>query len=103
MKPSEVGQYVLAILVVTGMALSAISYFASAKDLKQVEQRLEQKILSDSILQISQRIWSLEDRHKNEGDDERFWSSYEDAKEYRDLKRQLEELKIRQLNQIESD
>lgn len=91
---------IISVCVLAGLVFGGIQYFAAAKDLKQVEQRLEQKILSDSILQISQRIWSLEDRHKKDGADERFWPSHEDAVEYRDLKRQIEELKLKQAGML---
>jgi hypothetical protein len=96
-------EMIIAVCVLTGMVFGGIQYFATAKDLRQVEQRLDQKIVSDSILQISQRIWSLEDRHRDEGKDERFWSSHDDAAEYRALKRQLEDLKLKQINMLKKE
>jgi len=90
----------LAILTLVVMVAGGLNYFATAEEVKQVETRLEQKITSDAIMQLSQRIWSLEDRHKKEGSDERFWSSQDDMMEYRELKEQREELKLKLLDII---
>lgn len=37
---------------------------ALASDLQKTNQRLEQKIVSDRLNQIQERLWRLEDRHQ---------------------------------------
>ena len=38
--------------------------YALAEDLKQVNKRLDIKIMSDQLNQVQQRIWIIEDRYK---------------------------------------
>ena len=76
-------EIILAFIVLFGATFSAITYFASAEELEQIEQRLDQKILSDTILQISERMWQLEDR--NLGRDTSIWVDEQDKEEYRRL------------------
>ena len=46
-----------------GLAFSLDSYVAKAKDLRQVEVRLDQKIVQDRIDFLQGQIWKLEDRY----------------------------------------
>lgn len=84
-------QTVVTIGVLIGMVVGGINYFASARDLQLVEVRLDQKIVSDQIMQVQNRIWQLEDRYK--GTSCVNWPSSDDRMEYRRLKEQLEKLK----------
>ena len=59
--------------------------WAKANDLKYIELRLDQKILSDRLYEIQKRIWELEDRY----------GAYDDMpdvvkEEYRKLKQEYE-------------
>ncbi len=80
--------------IIVGMVVAAISYFASAKDLHFVQIQLDQKIVTDSILQTKQKMWQLEDRNKRSTNSE-VWSDDRDKKDYRELQQDLEMLKKR--------
>jgi hypothetical protein len=60
--------------------------YALAEALKQTQQRLDQKIVSDQLNQVQQRIWLLEDRHGKHPTDKTV------AEEYRTLNEQKREL-----------
>jgi predicted nucleic acid-binding Zn-ribbon protein len=85
---------IIAFAAVVGLVLGAINYFAKAEDLQLVELRLDQKIMSDQVMQIQQRIWQLEDRYKGRPCSE--WSDQADRDEYRKLQMRVDELKKRQ-------
>ncbi len=86
---------IIALGVLVSMVVGGLAYFAKADDLRLVEMRLEQKVVSDAIMQVSQRIWQLEDRHRAEGACVN-WTDQRDKQEYRQLQLQLEQLKARQ-------
>ncbi len=90
-------EVIVGLLVIIGAVFGGVSYFATASELQVVESRLEQKILSDTILQLSQRMWQLEDRHG--GPDTHRWANQRDREEYRRLQLQIEKLK-KQFNYI---
>lgn len=93
----ELFETVIALGVVVGLVLGSIGYFAKAKDLEMVQLRLDQKIMSDSIMQTQQRVWQLEDR--NGGPDLGKWDNESDKQEYRKLKEELE-LRKKQFDNI---
>ena len=90
---------IIALGVLVGMVVGGLAYFATAEDLHLVEMRLDQKLVADAIMQVSQRIWQLEDRHRAEGPCAN-WEDERDKQEYRQLKLQLEQLKARQAQLI---
>jgi hypothetical protein len=61
--------------------------YALAEDLKQTNKRLDQKIMSDQLNQVQQRIWIIEDRAKVKPPDATA------QEELRTLKDKKEELK----------
>jgi hypothetical protein len=88
-------QTIVSICVLIGIALGAIAYFASAKDVELIAMRLDQKITNDQIIAVSQRMWQLEDRYPGQPNCST-WSgpnAAKDAKEYRRLKLEIERLK----------
>ena len=77
-----------------GGTLGATSYFAKASDLNLVASRLEQKITSDNMMQIQERIWKLEDRYRDK-ETMRVCENKmptETFEQYRRMKKQLEAL-----------
>lgn len=89
----DIIQVAIGIIAILGTILGSMNYFAKAADLKLVEFRLEQKIVSDQIVQMQQRLWQLEDR--NYGADCSQWRQSE-KEEYRILKEKVEFLKNQQ-------
>lgn len=85
---------IIAGAAVVGLVSGGLSYFAKADDLRMVELRLDQKIVSDQVSQIQVRIWQLEDR--NQGRPCTEWKSPDEKQEYRALQIKLEELKKQQ-------
>ena len=83
---SKTVQTILAICIIVGMAIGAVSYFATASEVKLVEMRLDQKILADQINQIRQMMWQLEDRY---GSDLSTWYDQDAKDRYRQLSAQL--------------
>lgn len=82
---------IIALTILAGSMWGAAAYFAKASELEIIEARLDQKIVSDAIQQISHRMWQLEDR--NGGRDHSQWSDQKDRDEYRKLQLQLESLR----------
>jgi hypothetical protein len=60
--------------------------YALAEELKQTNKRLDQKIMSDQLNNVQQRIWLLEDRNKGKKMDTTV------SEEYRALQEQKREL-----------
>lgn len=58
--------FVLTLLTITGTLFTIDDRWAKAADVKLVELRLDQKIYSDRLHNIQQRMWSLEDRYGEE-------------------------------------
>lgn len=85
---------IIALAAVVGIVLGGMAYFAKADDLQLVELRLDQKIVSDQVRQVQQRVWTLEERNKDRPYSE--WSNTDEKKEYKALKDDLEMLKVRQ-------
>lgn len=88
-------------LIVAGVAVASIvigglQYFAKASDLKMVQLRLDQKIVSDKMFDLKKRTWALEDRNSQYGSDCSRWPDERDRKDYRELKDQLEMLKLKE-------
>lgn len=89
----DIIQLAIGIVAILSILLGAMNYFAKADDLKLVELRLDQKIVSDQIQQTQQRMWMLEDR--NQGKACATWPERDKA-EYRDLQLRVDDLKNRQ-------
>lgn len=89
---------IIAICILVGICLSAIAYFASAKDVEQIAMRLDQKITNDQIIAIQQRMWQIEDRYPGQRDCStwRGPSADRDREEYRRLLMELNKLKKKQ-------
>jgi hypothetical protein len=88
----------LGLIIAFGAVIAVISggmaYFAKADDLRMVEMRLDQKIVSDQVSQVQARVWQLEDR--NQGKPCSDWRSQDEKDEYRKLQEQLRMLQERQ-------
>lgn len=87
-------QIIIAIGVFIGMIMSSISYFAKASDLQLVSLRLEQKIVSDQVMDINRQMWQLEDRNIGKAFD--VWPQ-RDKNEYRLLRERLERAKKKEI------
>lgn len=94
-------QTIVSLTILVAATVGSVNYFASrgyvdflamsAKaDTQAIAVRLEQKILSDTIMQISQRIWQLEDR--NGGSVYSRWIDQSDKDTYRKLQLRLKQL-----------
>ena len=59
---------VMAVIVFAGFVWSAQTYlhenYASASDVKRIEDRLDSKILEDRLFNVQERIWRIEDRYE---------------------------------------
>jgi hypothetical protein len=83
----QIGVFLIAII---GAVVGFNTYFAKAADLKLVDMRLEQKIVSDASMQTEARKWQLLDRNnvrdcsdiKNEKDKEECRSLEQKIKEF---------------------
>jgi hypothetical protein len=53
----------VALMTVIGGLMAADARYAKEQRLCKVEQRLEQKILTDRLFQLRQRMWNLEDHY----------------------------------------
>jgi hypothetical protein len=87
-------QALVAVLVIGGFLWGGMNYFARAADLQLVELRLDQKIMSDQIINTKRQMWQLEERNKsckeiNEWDDR-------DRKQYKELDMDLQMLMKKQ-------
>lgn len=92
----DILQIIIAFGVICGIVVGGLAFFAKADDLKMVEMRLDQKIVSDQIQQIQTRIWTLEDR--NQGKPCSDWKNQDEKTEYRKLSDQLKQLDEKQKN-----
>jgi hypothetical protein len=81
----------VAMTVLMGSTVTAVEYFAKDADLVLVAQRLEQKIQSDQMWQVQQRLWQLEDRNQARECDQ--YRNEADKGECRMLKLRVEILK----------
>ena len=88
MKLQEIWQPVIAIGVAVGMVMGAISYFATAEDLKLTQQRLDQKIVYDRVVDLKRMIYQMEDKYKGAPCEK--WPE-KDRNVYRELKMELDE------------
>lgn len=85
---------ILTILVIIGMVVGGISYFAKDDDLKLVDLRLEQKIVSDGIFNLTMQMTQLEAKYGNRPCST--WNDYQDQQQYQRLKLQLDSLQKKQ-------
>ena len=92
MKQKEIIELIVAVLVIIGMVVGALNYLAKASELQLVEMRLDQKIVSDQIMQLQQRIWQLQDRNYGPCTN---WTNQKDKDEYRKIQEEIEMLKKR--------
>ena len=65
MTKKEIVEYATATVVLVAAIISANAYLAKASDLKLVEMRLDQKIVSDAIIQVEARKYQILDRNAN--------------------------------------
>ena len=78
------------------MIIAGITYFATAKDLKLVDMRLEQKIVNDGVYDITRQMQQLERKYKSK--DCTTWTGEDavyDSGEYERMKLQLEGMKTK--------
>lgn len=94
MKLKDYLQTIIALAAVIALVLGALSYFATAQDLQLVEMRLDQKIVTDQMLDLKRQKWQLEDRNREKGPNCINWEPKE-RDEYRRLQDQLEQLQER--------
>lgn len=63
----EVLAAILSLCTLVAIVWGAQSYlyttYATAEDVKRIEQRLDIKILEDRLSNVQERIWKLEDRY----------------------------------------
>ena len=94
---------IVSILIIIGMVVGGISYFAKAKDLQLVDMRLEQKIVNDAVYDLTREITYLEGKYGSS--DCSTWrgpESERDRNAYRKLKEQLEAVKVRRNSLIDT-
>lgn len=96
MKIKECFEPIIAIGIVVGLIIGAITYFATAEDLKVTQLRLEQKIQFDRMSDTKRIMQEI--KMENKGKSIEKWSTA-DQKIYKELELQLEktqeELKIK--------
>jgi len=96
MKIKDCLEPIIAIGVAVGLILGAITYFATAEDMKFVQNRLEQKIQFDRMSDTKRIMQEIKMENKGKPIDK--WSAA-DQKIYKELELQLEktqeELKIK--------
>ena len=90
----QVGVFLIAII---GAVMGVNTYFAKAADLKLVDMRLEQKVISDASIQTEARKWQLLDRNNNARDCSDI-KNEKDKEECRALEQKIKEFDKR--NQI---
>lgn len=90
----DVLQIIIAFGIICGIVVGGLTFFAKADDLKLVEMRLDQKIVSDQIQQTQSRVWQLEDRNQGKPCSE--WKNPDEKNEYRKLNEQLKHLDEKQ-------
>ena len=88
-KTNTIIAIIVGLATLAGMVLGADRYLAKEDDLRLVEYRLDQKIMSDECRNLQQRIWMFEDRY---GTDE---SKYppEIKREIREMRQRLQDIK----------
>jgi len=87
---------IIAVGVVVGLVLGALSFFATAEEVQLVQLRLDQKIVSDQQFTVQQQIWNLEERNQKYGADCTRWPEERDRRQYKELKAQHELLTDKQ-------
>jgi len=85
---------IVAILVMVGMIVGGLSYFATSEELILVDMRLEQKIVGDGIFNLTMQMTQLENKYNNTPCST--WNDYRDQQQYQRLKLQVEALKKKQ-------
>jgi hypothetical protein len=99
MTKKEIIEIIVGLGIIIGMVIGTTTYFATAKDLKLVDMRLEQKIVNDNIRDTQQLMWQIENRYPGQPDCTT-WSNPADRDQYRRYQQQLEELKLQRENQV---
>ena len=94
MKKKDIIEIIALAVVIFGAVWAGIAYFASAKDLKLVEMRLDLKIIGDSIMTVNEQIWKLEDKYPGQACST--WNDNADREKYRRLKLQRDALQKKQ-------
>jgi len=95
-KLKEYSTVIIALVAAGSIVMGGLSYFAKAEDLRLVQLRLDQKIVSDQLHDVRKQMWTLEDRHREDGRDCLDWHDERDRQQYRELEVQFEGLKLRQ-------
>lgn len=88
---------IIALAAVISICLGSMNYFAKASELQMVQMRLDQKIVSDQAHDVQRQLWALEERNREHGSDCAKWPDERDRQQYREGRRQLEELRDKQL------
>ena len=57
------GGFLSLVATIVGGYFVIDSHYAKAEEFKKLEMRVEQKILSDRVDRLQERIWKLEDRY----------------------------------------
>lgn len=90
----------LEMLITIGAAIAIISggiaYFATAKDLKLVDLRLDQKIVNDAVYDLQRQLTQLERQYGSQ--DCAIWQGKDanrDAQDYQRMKEQLKGMRKR--------
>jgi len=90
-KLREMMGIIITVGALTTMIVGALTYFATAKDLQLVQLRLEEKILTDRVMDLKKQMWQLEEKNRKYGSDFRIWPDERDRKEYRLLQSELDD------------
>ncbi len=81
----------LALLTLVGICYGVLFWmderYASSKEVVQIAQRLDYKIMADQLQSIQERIWRIEDRYRNKPMDD---TAREELRQLRELKAQIE-------------
>lgn len=87
---------IIKVALVAGIIFGGLAYFAKAEDLRFVQLRLDQKIVSDQLYDTQKQAWDLEERNRDYGPECSKWPDKRDRERYKVLRVQLEKLKIRE-------
>jgi len=88
MKIKDCLEPIIAIGVAVGLILGAITYFATAEDMKFVQNRLEQKIQFDRMSDTKRMMYEIRRENKDKSFEK--WP-VKDQKMYQELELQLED------------
>jgi len=82
--------------VAGAIIVGGLAYFAKAEDLRLVQLRLDQKIVSDQLYTTQQQVWELEERNRDYGIEPYKWPDKRDRDRYKTLRLQLDKLQLKE-------